>query len=111
MTTKKPRTPQEKKALSYANDRRSDFGESPHAARKSIPLRKAKENRKARHEADQALRGLDRLDEAAADLVESSVRQDVARVGGWTKSPDATLSEHLDRQLKRRVKFDRDGVD
>jgi hypothetical protein len=39
------RTPQEKKSLSLAKDRRNVYGEAPHGAWKSIPLRKKLRNR------------------------------------------------------------------
>lgn len=35
-------------------------------------------------------------------MVESSLRHDVERVGGWTKGADVPLSEFLDVQAKRR---------
>lgn len=37
---RRERTRQEKKSLSLAKDRRNDYGEAPHGARQSIPLRK-----------------------------------------------------------------------
>jgi uncharacterized membrane protein YgaE (UPF0421/DUF939 family) len=45
----RPRTPQEKKRLSYERDRRNVYGRSPQASRKRIPLRKALRNRSNRH--------------------------------------------------------------
>jgi hypothetical protein len=45
----KHRTPQEKKKLSLAKDRRNVYGEAPHGARKSIPLQKKLRNRANRH--------------------------------------------------------------
>lgn len=96
-----PKAPQEKKALSLAKDRRNAYSANDKASRKLIPLSKARESREARHAADQALRQAVALDEAAVDLVESSVRQDVFRVGGWRKDSDAPLAEHLERQAAR----------
>jgi len=49
----KIKSPIEKKRLSLARDRRNVFGESPHAARKSIPKRKAMEHQRERHAANQ----------------------------------------------------------
>jgi hypothetical protein len=102
MTRKTPKSPQEKKALSYANDCRNTYGESDKASRKAIPARKAEENRKSRRKAVQTLGDIEALDEAGLDLAESSLKHDVERVGGWTKGADAPLSEFLEVQAKRR---------
>lgn len=102
MTSKPPKSPQEKKALSYAHDRRNTYGESDKGSRKAIPARKAAENRNRRRKASQALGVVETLDEAALDVVESSLKHDVERVGGWTKAPDAPLSEFMALQEKRR---------
>lgn len=100
---KKPRkSPQQKKVLSLKRDCRSTYGENAKAARKSIPLRKAIENRRVRHENNQALAQADRLDEAELDLVESSARQNVARVGGWKKAPDEPLEVVIERASTAR---------
>lgn len=95
------RSPQEKKALSLEKDRRNNYAANAKASRKLIPLRKAKAARQARHAADQALAVAVGLDAGAVDIAESSVRQDIHRVGGWTKSPDGTLADHLERQDAR----------
>jgi hypothetical protein len=93
MSEKKPRSPQEKKALSYAKDRRNTYGENDKASRKLIPLRKAMENRQDRRKVAQEVATLSSLDEASADLLESSVRHDVHRVGGWRKGADQPLGK------------------
>ncbi|AQR74985.1 hypothetical protein [Sphingomonas sp. LM7] len=87
------RTPQDKKALSLAKDRRNAYGESDKASRKAIPARKAGENRKSRRKAVHALKVVERVDERAAEVIVSSLAHDVERVGGWTKSPDMPLGE------------------
>lgn len=104
MTERRPpaKSPQEKKALSYALDRRNAHGENDKASRRLIPLRKAQESRQVRRKAAQALETLPRLDEEAADLAESSARHDVDRVGGWRKTPDGTLGEHIEGRRGRR---------
>ena len=102
MTDKPPKTPQDKKALSYAKDRRNTYGENDKSSRKAIPARKAGESRKVRRKANQALTVVERLDEEAANIVESSLKQDVERVGGWTKSPDEPLAVYLQLQARRR---------
>lgn len=96
------KTPQEKKALSYANDRRNAFGENDKASRKAIPARKAGENRKVRRKVNQTLDYIPTLNEEAASVAESSLRHDIERVGGWKKSPDAPLNEFIERQARRR---------
>lgn len=96
------RTPQEKKALSYARDRRNDYGESTTAARKAIPLRKRLVNRANRHRAQQDLvAATGRPDSELADAAEQ-------RLGGrrpkiWRKWRDAPLGEIVDWQLRRRA--------
>ncbi|PEQ14365.1 hypothetical protein B2G71_01840 [Novosphingobium sp. PC22D] len=102
MSRKKPRSPQEKKALSYLNDRRNTYGENDKASRKAIPARKAGENRKVRRKARQSVGVIDLVDEVTADVVESSLRHDLERVGGWKKSPDAPLSEFIELQARHR---------
>ncbi|WP_138918496.1 hypothetical protein [Nitrospirillum viridazoti] len=97
-----PLTPQEKKALSYAKDRRNDYRENDKASRKAIPLRKAREHRSDRRQVSQALAIALSLDEAQAELIESSARQDLNRVGGWRKTPDISLGDLISRQANRR---------
>lgn len=97
-----PKSPQEKKALSYAKDRRNVYGENDKASRKAIPARKAGESRKVRRKARHSLDVLDLADEAKADIIESSLRHDLERVGGWKKGPDAPLSEFIELQARRR---------
>jgi hypothetical protein len=102
LKTMTKRTPQEKKRLSYARDRRNDYGEAPHAARKNIPLRKALRNRANRHYANQQLtyEGLG-FDEELADAIESRVRQKAPHE--WEKYPDAPLGEVVARKSRNRV--------
>lgn len=102
MTEKPPKRPQEKKALSYANDRRNVYGENDKASRKAIPARKAGEHRKVRRKAKRSLRVVEQADDQSAAVIESSLKHDVERVGGWTKSPDAPLSDYIDLQGRRR---------
>ena len=97
------RSPQEKKALSYVRDRRNVYGENDKASRKAIPARKAGENRKFRRKAAQDINTAVGSDEAQLDVVESSLRQDVERVGGWEKVADAPLGVFLKRQMRFRA--------
>jgi hypothetical protein len=101
MPQKKQRSPQEKKELSYTLDRRNAYGENDKSSRKAIPARKANENRKSRRKANQALTIVDRLSEQEANVLESSLRHDIERVGGWTKVPDRPLGEHVTLQSQR----------
>ena len=101
MTTR-PTSPQEKKALSYARDRRPAYGESDKGARKTEPRRKAIETRQDRRKTDQALAAIPALDEAAMDAAESDARHATNRVGGWRKVPDLALGEYVQRHLRGR---------
>jgi hypothetical protein len=98
------KSPQEKKVLSYAKDRRNGYGDNAKASRKAIPRRKAIENRGNRRKVAQSLSEIERLDDAAAAVAESSARHDIDRVGGWKKEPDIPLAKHLERRWKRRIK-------
>lgn len=89
------KSPQQKKSLSYAKDRRNSYGANDKASRKAIPARKAGENRKVRRKAGHALAVIERLDEGVADRIESSLAQDIERVGGWTKSADMPLGDYV----------------
>ncbi|NEX92948.1 hypothetical protein [Caulobacter sp. 17J65-9] len=97
------RSPQEKKALSYAKDRRNTYGQNDKASRKAIPLRKAKAARADRHGARQDLEHLAAASEAAADVIESSLRQDTAGRRRWQKGPDEPLGTVVQNKLQRRV--------
>ena len=90
-------TPQQKKQLSYAKDRRNTYGENNKSSRKNIPLSKALDIRSERHAQDSALakavaaKDVDQLDE-----VESSVRSTKPRQ--WRKYPDKPLVDVLNRK-------------
>ena len=102
----KKASPQEKKRNSYAKDRRNAYGENDKSSRKSIPARKAGENHDDRRKVSRSLAGFAKLGPEAADLVESSVRHDISRVGGWKKQPDAPLSEHLETRPRNKLSID-----
>lgn len=98
----RPRTPQEKKRLSLEKDRRNVYGESPHGARKSIPLSKKLRNRANRHRQESKLPvAPKRLEEDEADEIESSIRRKAPK--RWNKSPDAPLGDVIGHQRQRRV--------
>ena len=96
-------SPQMKKALSYAHDTRNSFGENDKASRKAIPARKAGENRSSRRKAVQAINSSGQLDEEKVAVLESSLRNDVERVGGWRKKADIPLADFIKRQECRRA--------
>ena len=105
----KKRTPQEKKKLSYERDRRNVYGEAPHAARKSIPLRKALRNRSNRHYANQQLSyDVVGLDEDLSDEIESRMNHKAPQQ--WEKYRDAPLGEVIaEKSRKRMIKRTRGG--
>jgi hypothetical protein len=102
MTEKPHRTPQEKKSLSYVKDRRSVYDGSDKAARKAIPRRKAGENRKSRRKANQSVKAVEKSDEETGATIESSLRHDVERVGGWVKNPGVSLRTFMEFQARWR---------
>jgi hypothetical protein len=98
---KSPKSPREKKALSYERDCRNGYGENAKASRKAIPKRKAQESRRDRHTVAHDLAQIGRVPEEVAEVIESSARHDVNRVGGWRKVPDKPLGDHLAQKGKR----------
>jgi hypothetical protein len=97
----KRRTPQEKKRLSYERDRRNVYGEAPHAARKSIPLRKAERNSSNRHFQNAQLSYTGPTpDEDVLDELESRVHHRVPKE--WEKYPDAPLGKVISQKLDDR---------
>ncbi|MCC8250342.1 hypothetical protein [Saccharothrix luteola] len=96
------KSPQEKKRLSYAKDRRNTYGENDKSSRRNIPLSKRLAHRADRHHADQALRAvLGRADEASADHAEQVARD--RRPAWFRKHPDAPLGEVVADRLRERV--------
>ena len=97
----KRKTPQEKKALSYAKDCRNTYGENDKASRKNIPLRKAKVNRGYRKKVNQVLRGISgKIDLEKADLMESEARK--LKRDHWKKYADEPLGKVVEKKLERR---------
>jgi predicted RNase H-like HicB family nuclease len=94
-------TPQENKALSYAKDRRNNYGKNDKASRKLIPLRKAKVNRNYRRKVDEILKGIGETPNfEAAELAESSAR--ALKRNDWKKSPDTPLGAVIEQKLELR---------
>jgi hypothetical protein len=96
------RTPQEKKALSYAKDHRNDYGENDKASRKAIPLRKRLVNRANRHDVQRHLAAAEgRVNLDAADAAEQQTAG--KRKKRWSKQPDQPLGEYLAAKARRRA--------
>lgn len=95
------RTPQEKKRLSLAKDRRNAFGENDKASRKAIPRRKAAVNRANRRGDSTALAGaVGTPDDEVGDAVEQRLLGRRRKV--WRKWPDQPLGEALEEKRSRR---------
>ena len=97
-----PKSPQDKKALSLKKECRNLYGENAKSSRKNIPRAKARDHRKNRHRQNQVLAGVDRLDEAAAEVVESTARHDIRHGWDWKKAPDRPLGEIIKDGLAAR---------
>ena len=100
------KSPQEKKALSYAKDRRNAYGESDKASRRAIPRHKANVNRANRRAASTLLVGaVGSVDVERADTVATVLAG--RRPKRWRKWPDRRLDEHVAHVQKRRATFQR----
>lgn len=95
----RPKTPQEKKRLSLAKDRRNTYGENDKASRKNIPRTKSRVNRANRHQDAVTLTGVIGVPDA---IVEDAIEQKVLgrRRKAWRKWPDQPLGKVL---AKREV--------
>jgi hypothetical protein len=103
------RSPQEKKALSYAKDRRNDYGENDKSSRKRIRRNKRVPNRADRHREHQVLAiaaGIRVLDEvveqAEAKLL---AKKSMWMTKRWRKYRDAPLADIVENRLRRRVRL------
>jgi hypothetical protein len=98
---KRKKTPQQKKAESYAHDRRSIYGNNDKAARRTVPLRRQQRAQAERRVAKQTLAGVSAADdETRIDLMLDQVAQ--KRRKAWRKWPDESLGVVLARRKKRR---------
>ncbi|RZU76370.1 hypothetical protein EV384_5018 [Micromonospora kangleipakensis] len=91
------RSPQEKKALSYALDCRNDYGGNDKASRLAIPRNKRFPRRANRHHDHQRLAGLTGAPDPAIDEV-VEVRLRGRRPKSWRKLPDLPLGRHVERR-------------
>ncbi len=105
------KTPQEKKELSYAKDRRNAYGENDKSSRKSICQSKRLPNRADRRQEHQVLTSvsgpvISSVAEEAEQRVASRRSKWLTR--GWRKDPDQPLAEYVEARLHRRVEL---GID
>jgi hypothetical protein len=98
---KKPRTPQEKKKLSYQRDRRNMYGQNAHASRKAIPKRKRDVTQSLRKRTNQVIPKLQPL---VAVVDDCEIEEKIGRVvpKRWRKCPDMPLGEAI--RLKKARK-------
>lgn len=96
------RSPQEKKALSYARDRRNCYGENDKSSRKGIPLRKRRRNRVERRREVVLVGAVGRVDLAVAEQCEVELLSE-GRPSRWRKWPDLPLGEVVEFKLRRRA--------
>jgi hypothetical protein len=94
------KTPQEKKRLSYAKDRRNTYGENDKSSRKNIPHSKAQANRIERHSQNQL------LSTAIAAGIEDAIT--ATQLKGmnpdkWRKQPDTPLGEYLESKARHKA--------
>ena len=102
------RSPQEKKALSYAKDRRNNYGENDKSSRKNIRRNKRVPNRADRHRERQVLSAA--TGAVVAELGEQAEAKLLARKSAWItkrwrKWRDAPLAEIVAYKLRRRAQL------
>src|SRR5688572_20908694 len=96
----KRKAPQQKKAKSYAKDRRSTYGNNAKAARSAVPARKRHRSQAERRLAKQQLAGAAAADDdSRVDLMLAQVA--VKWRKAWQKWPDEPLGEVLARKPKQ----------
>lgn len=97
----KPKSPQDKKELSYARDRRNDYGENAKSSRKNIPRAKANANRSERHGQNQATRVALTAD-TEEQLIAAEIAATTPKKRWWKKLADTPLGEYLAGKKSRR---------
>ena len=92
------KTPQEKKALSYAKDRRNVYGENDKTSRVAIRWNKTFPTRAYRKALNDILQEtIGEIDLEKAEIIDSKTKEIKRRK--WKKYPDAPLSEYLQRKV------------
>lgn len=95
----KRKTPREKKALSYAKDRRNTYGESDKGSRKSIRRNKILPTRAYRKSVNNLLQSaVGAVDLEKAETVETKVKEIKRRK--WKKCPDTALGKIIKKKLE-----------
>ncbi len=97
---KQKRTPQEKKLLSYAKDRRNDYGENDKSSRKAIKFRKAWVNQTYRRTIKQIVKISVKTSDSEFDNVNNSAKE--LRRKEWKKCPDKPLGEYIESKKHRK---------
>jgi len=98
----KQRTPQEKKALSYAKDCRNCYGENDKTARVSIRKNKIFPKRAYRKNLNDILHGaIGAVDLEKAEVVDVKAKEIKRR--NWKKYPDKQLGEIIKERLEQKA--------
>lgn len=100
------RSPRQKKAFSYAKDRRNNYGENDKSSRKNIRRNKRTPNRADRHRERQILAAATGLVTAeAAEQAETKLRakKSMWLTKRWRKRRDAPLADVVAHKLRRRA--------
>ncbi len=98
----KQRTPQEKKSLSYAKDRRNAYGESDKGSRKSIRRNKTFPSRAYRKTINNILQdAVGVIDLEKAEAVDAEAKEIKRRK--WKNCPDMTLGKIIEERLEERI--------
>ncbi len=96
----KRKTPQEKKALSYAKDRRNVYGESDKGSLIAIRRNKIFPTRAYRKAVNDILQEtVGEIDLEKAELIDCKAKEVKRRQ--WKKFPDAPLGEYIQRKVSR----------
>ncbi|MFI0479457.1 hypothetical protein [Actinomadura sp. 9N215] len=103
------RSPQEKKQISYAKDRRNAYAENDKSSRNAVRLRKRFPNRANRHRVQRILQDAtgppDR--DAANEVDERLARR---RPKKWRKEPGLPLGDWVESRLQRRLRLADDDM-
>jgi hypothetical protein len=102
------RDPQERKALSYARDRRNVFGENDKSSRKNIRRNKRIPNRADRHRERQVLAmaaGPATMEIAEYAEAKLLAKKSMWMTKRWRKCRDAPLADVVEYKLRRRAQF------
>ncbi|MBE1491490.1 hypothetical protein [Plantactinospora soyae] len=106
------RSPQAKKALSYARDRRNDYGENAKSSRRNIRRNKRVPHRADRHREQQLLAAATGpvAGTEAAEQVEMRLlaKKSMWMIKRWRKWRDTPLAEIVAKRLRRRARLGMD---